>query len=431
MAGAVLRCRRCRKGVVDSMCLSAAPDESSAAVCTILHMDVDNLPDWVLTSVQQAQWTAGKLNCCFCGARLGGFNFLNHIKCPCGCNATVHLNKSRVDQDQKPNVPIVQPRRTGSASPSQMGPADDADGQKSCSLEADGMSTSFFCPADSRSESSVLNPAGPHHKAEAPPVSGARRSPLLQQTTESLLEMTTVHEEEMDSAYSLQGFTAQLEEVSSQPPAPMRLNKREKNHLKGQRRKQRRRERWLQLHLEMEQAENVRLVDSEVEDRDGLTCAVCLDVYFSPYSCEPCGHVFCELCLRTLAKNRPTNTSCPLCRALVSNTSFSRDLDQRVRTSFPKVYASRKQNFQNAPCARWPLPNSHKPFRPFWDYRQNGGAARRRWHFAHGGFTPGALIFHNIRDFHLNIDLVFLDFPSLCWILALKLLCVLIYYFVL
>lgn len=72
------------------------------------------------------------------------------------------------------------------------------------------------------------------------------------------------------------------------------------------------------------QAESVSasLLDSEEEDREGLTCAVCLDVYFSPYSCQPCGHTFCEPCLRTIAKNRPTNTTCPLCRTLISHTNF-------------------------------------------------------------------------------------------------------------
>ena len=60
----------------------------------------------------QAQWTVGKLNCQNCGARLGGFNFVNRSECPCGRDAAVHLNKSRVDRDHKHCVLIVQPRRT-------------------------------------------------------------------------------------------------------------------------------------------------------------------------------------------------------------------------------------------------------------------------------------------------------------------------------
>ncbi|MEQ2189160.1 hypothetical protein GOODEAATRI_022403, partial [Goodea atripinnis] len=43
-----------------------------------------------------------------------------------------------------------------------------------------------------------------------------------------------------------------------------------------------------------------------------------------PHTCQPCAHVFCEPCLRRLAKNRATNTPCPLCRCLISHTSFHR-----------------------------------------------------------------------------------------------------------
>lgn len=158
---------------------------------------------------------------------------------------------------------------------------------------------------------------------------------------------------------------------------------------------------------------NASLLDSEEEeDREGLTCAVCLDIYVSPYSCQPCGHIFCEPCLRTLARNRPSNTPCPLCRTLISHTDFhkgviqakvnstwvtllkkswqliklqhfdvsfavvltvvsgspsSSELNQTAKTFFPKLYCARKKNFQNAPCAKWPLPTFHKhTFRTLW-----------------------------------------------------------------
>lgn len=32
-----------------------AMDESAAAVCSIWHVNVDTLPEWILTSVQQVQ----------------------------------------------------------------------------------------------------------------------------------------------------------------------------------------------------------------------------------------------------------------------------------------------------------------------------------------------------------------------------------------
>lgn len=63
----------------------------------------------------KAQWTVGKLNCHNCSARLGGFNFIHRSECPCGQEATVHLNKSRVDCDNKHSFLIVQPRKTRQA----------------------------------------------------------------------------------------------------------------------------------------------------------------------------------------------------------------------------------------------------------------------------------------------------------------------------
>lgn len=54
------------------------------------------------------------------------------------------------------------------------------------------------------------------------------------------------------------------------------------------------------------------------EEKDSYMCAVCLDVYFNPYMCYPCHHIFCEPCLRTLAKDNPASTPCPLCRTIIS-----------------------------------------------------------------------------------------------------------------
>ncbi|XP_037609323.1 E3 ubiquitin-protein ligase RNF180 [Sebastes umbrosus] len=523
----MLRCRRCRKGIIDSACLSMveATDESSAAVCSIWHVNVDTLPEWILTAVHQAQWTVGKLNCQNCGARLGGFNFINRSECPCGRDATVHLNKSRVDRDHKHYVLIVQPRRTrpekepaglltdGSqnreqrpelnrtaldslqlncaAVMSHISPAEasssltDSENTQSfsfsplycishrrrCSLEDDvAIRSSCFCPAGPTVRSAVESTmTGTHESTRSPVsyptsqpfeidgeasvgavacrsfVSGRTRSPLDRQLlhtvedVESSPETSAVHEEVPVSALFLRGrsisdsVAEQDDEVVPQAfmasPASNRLSKREKNRLKSLRRKQRRRERW--LHSQLEQAESVSglLLDSEEEDREGLTCAVCLEVYVSPYSCQPCGHVFCEPCLRTIAKNRPTNTPCPLCRSLISHTTIHKELNQTVQTFFPKVYNARKQNFQSASCAKWPLPSCRKRFRTFWGEQRQAAAAGRRWHFVHGGFTLDALDFTDMRGWLFDIGLVIVYIHSVNWILAFLFLCFLMYYF--
>ncbi|CAN9504793.1 unnamed protein product [Ophioblennius macclurei] len=514
----MLRCRRCRKSLIDSSFITMQvqdSEESSAAVCSIWHVNVDTLPEWILASVNQAQWTVGKLNCHHCGARLGGFNFINRSECPCGRDATVHLSKSRVDHEHKQHVLIVQPRRArperGGASllthgsqgregtpprssvGSHIDPAEASGLLTACdyspsftfsplycisqkrrrSLEdEDDFSSSCFCPAappdvsaagwtrlvtdePSRSPASLLRrqqlraDGGASNDVRCSIVSGGARSslelqPAEEEEEEEVESAEEAAEEPSDTAMFLRGRSisdsvAEQPEVLSAPvgsPASSRLSKREKNRLKSLRRKQRRRERW--LHSQLEQAESVSTSlasdgggdeEEEEDGRDGLTCAVCLDVYFSPYSCQPCGHVFCEPCLRTLAKNRPTSTPCPLCRTLISHTSFHKELNHTVKNFFPKVQSSRKQNFQSAPCARWPLPSCRQRFRPFWGYQRRAATAGRRWHFVHGGFTLEALDLADMRGWLFDIGLVIVYIHSLNRILAFLFLCFLLYYF--
>ncbi|XP_032395304.1 E3 ubiquitin-protein ligase RNF180 isoform X1 [Etheostoma spectabile] len=515
----MLRCRRCRKAIIDSTCLSMveATDDSSAAVCSIWHMDVDTLPEWILASVHQAQWTVGKLNCQNCGARLGGFNFINRSECPCGRDAAVHLNKSRVDRDHRHYDLIVQPGRTRpekeragtpeqnrdqrpefnrtplddvqlncAAVASHLSPAEasnpptDRENPQSfsfsplycishrrrCSLEDDSAFGACFCPVSPAVKCAVESTGTGTHGSKRSPVphltsqrfdtdgeasvgavagrrivSGrTRRSrlggQLLQasEEVESSPETTAVHQEVSASSRLFHRGRSVSDSAAEQDqevwpealvasPASNRLSKREKNRLKSLRRKQRRRERWLLSQLEQAGSVSGSHMDSEEEeDREGLTCAVCLELYFSPYSCQPCGHVFCEPCLRTIAKNRPTNTPCPLCRALISHTNPHHELNENAKAFFPKVYYARKQNFQSAFCAKWPLPSCRKRFRTFWGEPRQAAAARRRWHLVHG-FTLNALDFNDVRG------LVIVYTHSVNWILASLFLCFLIYYF--
>lgn len=76
------------------------------------------------------------------------------------------------------------------------------------------------------------------------------------------------------------------------------------------------------------QAERVRVLlldedEEEEENRENLTCAVCLDIYFSPHRSQACGHVFCEPCLRAHAMNSGNDkTTCPLCRDVILYTNL-------------------------------------------------------------------------------------------------------------
>ncbi|XP_049907930.1 uncharacterized protein rnf180a [Epinephelus moara] len=223
------------------------------------------------------------------------------------------------------------------------------------------------------------------------------------------------------------------------PFGERRMSKREKNRIKCLRRRQRRRERWRQSQLqESRQSSTGNPSSSSSEDdedmsagdREGYICAVCLDVYFSPYMCHPCNHIFCEPCLRTLAKNSPTNTPCPLCRTIITHVFFQKELNQTARTFFPKEYLSRKQNFQKASCAKWPLPSCRKLFRIFGGFqRQSSPIARRQ--FPHGGgYRLDALDFEDdSRGWHFDMDMVIIYIYSVNWVIGFFIFCFLCYLF--
>uniref|UniRef100_A0A9J7XWC5 E3 ubiquitin-protein ligase RNF180 n=1 Tax=Cyprinus carpio carpio TaxID=630221 RepID=A0A9J7XWC5_CYPCA len=223
-----------------------------------------------------------------------------------------------------------------------------------------------------------------------------RRAPLM-----SLSSSEEEQEAGEQAGRAPAGLSVASSLLTPTPTGECSLFKRERKRLKSLRRRQRRRE----LCRQSQQQENVQSStgnpsssseDEELpgRDREGYICAVCLDVYFSPYMCHPCSHVFCEPCLRTLAKSCPTNTPCPLCRTTITHVFFQKELNHIARTFFPKEYLSRKQNFQKAGCAKWPLPSCRKLFRIFGGFRRQANPIGSR-QFPHGGYRLDAFNFED------------------------------------
>ncbi|KAG8011925.1 hypothetical protein GBF38_004315 [Nibea albiflora] len=128
--------------------------------------------------------------------------------------------------------------------------------------------------------------------------------------------------------------------------------------------------------------------DMSTGDREGYICAVCLDVYFSPYMCHPCNHIFCEPCLRTLAKNSPANTPCPLCRTIITHVFFQKGFQR-----------------QSSPIARRQFPQG-------------------------GGYRLDAMDFEDdSRGWRFDMDMVIIYIYSVNWIIGFFIFCFLCYLF--
>ncbi|XP_077089105.1 E3 ubiquitin-protein ligase RNF180 isoform X2 [Siphateles boraxobius] len=410
-----LRCRKCRRCLIDSTSLlKVVISREAAATCNVWHLNVESLPDWILSSVGQVNWTVGKLNCQYCGARLGGFNFINCSKCTCGHETTVHLSKSRVDQDLNPLVLLTRPGRTREHTRRRNNEVESL--PQTMSLAPSPSTTlNFSCAVSHVISAETQLEVELYDDQES----------LEEQHVGSASQSRTP----LDRAVDPEGVRL-MEEPSRNilPNVEPKLDKREKNRLKSLRRKRRKKERWIQRQQEAkDMAMKWDLTGSDDEEREGYTCAVCLDVYYSPYKCHPCSHVFCEPCLRTLAKNRPSNTPCPLCRTLISHVLFQEELNQTTKTCFPKVYHSRHEIFQKINYLKWPLPNCPKRFRIFWGFPRHGGPASR-WQFPHRAFGLDALDLGDMWGWPFDIDFVIISIYSLHWVMAFIVFCGLCYF---
>ncbi|XP_016372376.1 E3 ubiquitin-protein ligase RNF180-like [Sinocyclocheilus rhinocerous] len=250
----------------------------------------------------------------------------------------------------------------------------------------------------------------------------------------ALLMSLSSSEEEQEAGEQAGRAPAGLSVASSlltpTPTGERRLGKRERKRLKSLRRRQRRRERCRQT----QQQENVQSStgnpsssseDEELpgRDREGYICAVCLDVYFSPYMCHPCSHVFCEPCLRTLAR------FLNLCINKFTHPTLFTELNHTARTFFPKEYLSRKQSFQKAGCAKWPLPSCRKQFRIFGGFQRQASPIGRR-QFPHGGYRLDAFNFEDdSHGWRFDMDMVIIYIYSVNWVIGFIIFCFFCYFF--
>ncbi|XP_026851888.2 E3 ubiquitin-protein ligase RNF180 [Electrophorus electricus] len=474
----ILRCRKCRRCVADSTCLSASKELK--ITCNVWHVDVNTLPEWILTVVNKAQWTVGKLNCQYCGARLGAFNFLNCPKCPCGHDTSVHFSKSRVDEGIKRFVYLSRAGRAGGqaeglaclgrclGNQKRLEGLELRGGFNSNPNPNDGLHlvtqtlNSEIDPATMQIQAacfghdpSVISPESILSLTHTSPTDECINEPVaalelneepqnhrsvdtnneghrdietfgyLEDTDSSVTFVPSLETHTLDTVaqHEQEGLEVTEEVLSHATSRTVQLTKRKKNCFKSLRRKQRKRERWLQSQLEDKELCVKNNLMSSDEEKEGYTCAVCLDVYYNPYMCQPCSHVFCEPCLRMLARNRPSNTPCPLCRTLISQVLFQTELHQSIRSNFQKEYLSRKEVFQKNNYSKWPLPNCPKRFHMLWGFHRQGASRRHR------AFGLDGLDLGEMQGWPFNSDVMVIIMYSFHWVLALITFCGLCYFF--
>ncbi|KAM5264257.1 E3 ubiquitin-protein ligase RNF180 isoform 1-T1 [Ctenodactylus gundi] len=570
----ILRCWKCRQCIASSDCLmnylenQGIKDRHASVdtqdVCHVWHMNIEALPEWMNCLIKKAQWTVGKLNCPFCGARLGGFNFVSTPKCSCGQLAAVHLSKSRTDYQatqasklMRPSLKYLSHPRIQSGCDKEtlltsgssktrnhrllnMAQNNNGHGRLTEALCLEVRSTYFemknkkllfkapdpkyqlFVPQlvtgrcttrafhrkshsldlninekltllptlyEIRSKTTAyrrLNEIQPIDLSGLPLQSSKNSSSyqtpssfdpdmLLRRFSVAASESQTQRGGEFQcgleasSVYSDHTDTNNLTFLVDLPSAgrsmleaseqehlspldflhsasfslgtiDQRLNKRERSKLRNLRRKQRRHERWLQKqgkctgvglldHMNLNNEMSTDDDNEYAEEKDSYICAVCLDVYFNPYMCYPCHHIFCEPCLRTLARDNPASTPCPLCRTIISRVFFQTELNNATKTFFTKEYLKIKQTFQKSSSAKWPLPSCRKAFHLFGGFHRRSAPVTRR-QFPHGAHRMDYLHFEDdSRGWRFDMDMVIIYIYSVNWVIGFVVFCFLCYFF--
>ncbi|XP_010075620.1 PREDICTED: E3 ubiquitin-protein ligase RNF180-like [Pterocles gutturalis] len=161
-------------------------------------------------------------------------------------------------------------------------------------------------------------------------------------------------------------------------------------------------------------------------DKESYLCAVCLDVYFNPYMCYPCHHVFCEPCLRVLAKDNPASTPCPLCRTTIARVFFQTELNNSIKSFFPMEYLKLKEHFQKSNSAKWPLPSCKKAFTVF----EGNSQVLDGRHFPHAAHRMDYMDFEDdSRGWRFDMDMVIIYIYSVNWVIGFIVFCCLCYFF--
>ncbi|XP_013415066.1 E3 ubiquitin-protein ligase RNF180 [Lingula anatina] len=390
------KCRMCRHTLTSSRDISDLDCNTSSSLIWLREMDSLEGPQWILDQLLKGGWTKGKLTCPKCGGKVGGFDFISPSRCSCGLhmNPFIYLTANRVDRDR----PVSVPQSTPSAAPLAQRPvitreesggivhldggsenlaivsaaSDDIDHLLQSDLiqaSSDGGNTSLRYRNRERTEHSVsernadaFNQQGVSVEANGASQSGDD-SHRLHGAQEGAVTNSDTLLHSSDSELSDSSVSSWILETSSSPTSQSEPDETWTNS-DNLHSSQNNFTLLVQSGKESDNdcsdsvdEKNNELGDLElIKQMEGLTCSICLDLYYRPHSCYPCRHVFCESCLRQIANSSSTDTVCPLCRTEIKKCILHEDLERQIKTTFPEDYKCRLKEGRKLRLKHMPLP---------------------------------------------------------------------------
>ena len=166
--------------------------------------------------------------------------------------------------------------------------------------------------------------------------------------------------EESDESNTESDHADASRESSSSDDEIVHRSQRQKEKMRRRRRKRDLRCKQKQRDKTLSQRDKIQeLLDGEPELSelcDDLICPVCLDMLHEPFQVDPCGHVFCEPCLRRLGQKNPMNCTCPMCRTKIFFCKHKKEMAKDIRENHQSLYMKRKKFERTTPVFQYPLP---------------------------------------------------------------------------
>lgn len=314
-----VRCRLCRRHLLSSDKVTNSHEKSPELCGNCLYLEEDELPPWIENEVELSGWTKGRIYCPAqnCTARIGGFNFVQGLRCACGVFTipAIWMQDGKVDVNTISSNTISS--NTVSSSHGQAGRGK-PDKKKSTPCKKD---PDFRNPKVVQMVATVAEALAREDKYQ-------KSSEECRKTSRNEHDVfkTERHIEPNRSTFVFHRRDPQL------VPSRNRLFKKLK-------------------------IEEPKLVPppSPKEVDDHLLCPICLECFYKPYQC-PCSHVFCEPCLQQLYHARCGTLKCPVCRSPVRYVEPANELRGELQKFHCMATKAREKLENSAKYKSWPLP---------------------------------------------------------------------------
>jgi len=306
-----LTCKKCRLQLLEEPRHRMMNLQGEDERANVYYIYEDTLPEWISDAVEEGNWTKGKLCCPSCKTRVGGFDFVTSLS-----GSPVYIVRSKVDlRVAGTEVLLVKPKE-----------------------KIEGAETMQTSTTSTSSEGSIVKD-------------------VLDQEEE---EDSSENESNTESDH----VDASKESSSTDEELVLR-SKKQKNKMRKRRRRKEalalERVREIEVITEQEKRKEVlrKVMEAEPELNhlpDDLVCPVCLDLLHEPFQVEPCGHIFCEPCLRRLGQKNPMSCSCPMCRTKIGFCKHLAATSREIREEHEALYLKRKKFERSTPVFSYPLP---------------------------------------------------------------------------